>query len=85
MHEIHGPASIDGLRYSQGFRLLPNDPLSRLNPQVQFEFAINAIHPLVVPSVALHIAQVQKAQPEAPVARVVGQADKVVGDFDILC
>jgi hypothetical protein len=85
MHEIHGPALIDGFRHGQGFRLLPNDPLSRLDPQVQFQLAVNAIYPFVIPSVALHVAQIQKAQPESPVALVVGQTDQVVGDFDILC
>ena len=85
MHEIHRPALVDGFRHRQRFRLLPNNPLSRLDPQVQLQFAVNAIHPLVIPSVALHVAQIQKAQPESPVALVVGQADQVVGDFDILC
>jgi len=85
MHEIHRPALVDACRHGQGFWLLPDNPLSRLDPQVQFQFAIDAIHPLVIPSVALHVAQIQKAQPESPVPLVVGQTDEVVGDFNILC
>ena len=74
---------VSGMARDSG--LLPYDPLSRLDPQIEFEFAINAIHPLVIPSVALHVTQVQKAQPESPVALVVGQTEQVVGNFDILC
>ena len=85
MHEIHRPALVDAFRHRQGFRLLPNDPLSWLDPQVQFEFAVNAIYPLVIPPVALHVAQIQEAQPESPVTLVVGQANQKVSDFNILC
>ena len=85
MHEIHRPALIDSLWYRQRFRLLPDDPLSRLDPQVQFQVAIDAIHPLVIPSISLDVAQVQKAQPEPPVPLVVGQADQVVSDCNIFC
>ena len=85
MHEIHRPALVESLWHGQRLGLLPYDPLSRLDPQIEFEFAINAIHPLAIPSVALHVTQVQKAQPESPVALVVGQTEQVVGDFDILC
>lgn len=85
VHEIHRPALVDACRYGRGLRLLPNDSVSRLDPQLQFKFAINAIHPIVVPSVDLHVVQVQKAQPESPVALIVGQTEQVVGDFDILC
>jgi len=85
MHEIHRPALVDGLRHRQRFRLLTNNPLSRLDPQIQLQLAVNAIDPLVIPSVALHVAQIQQAQPESPVALIVGQANQEIGDFDILC
>ena len=75
MHEIHRPALIDGFWHYQRLRLLANNPLSRFDPQVQLQLAVNAIHPFVIPSVALHVTQIQKAQPESPVALVVGQAD----------
>ena len=32
-------------------KLLPNDPLSRLDAQVQFQLAVNAIDQFVIPSV----------------------------------
>lgn len=85
MHEIHRPALIDGFRHGQRLRPLPHDALFRLDPQVEFEFAVDAIHPLVIPLVALHITQVEKAQPKPPVALVVGQADQEISNFNILC
>src|SRR3989338_3887289 len=85
MHEIHGPALVDGFRYRQRLRLLPHDPLPGFDPEVQLQFAVNAIHPFVVPWISLHVAQIQKAQPEPPVALVVGQANQVIGDLGILC
>jgi hypothetical protein len=85
MHEIHRPALVDGFRHGQRLGFLTNNALSWLDPQVQFEFAVNAIHPFVIPSVALHVTQVQKAEPKSPVALVVGQANQKVSDFNILC
>ena len=62
-----------------------DDPLPRLDTQVQFEFAVNPIDPFVIPPITLHVAQIQKTQPESPIARVVRQANPVIGDLDILC
>lgn len=42
------------------------------------------IDSLVIPVKAFHVAQMQKAQPEAPVALVMGQADQPVRDLVIL-
>ena len=84
MHEIHRPALIDRLGHRQRFGFLAHDPLSRLDAQIELELAIDPINPLVIPAVALHVAQVQEAQAKAPVALVVGQAEQVIGDLGIL-
>ena len=51
---------------------------------IELQFAVNAIHPFVVPRVALHVTQIQEAQPELPVALVMRQANQMIGDLDIL-
>src|SRR5690606_3105162 len=84
MHEVHRPTVIDRLRHSQRLGLLTHDAFARLDSQVQLQLAINPVHPLVIPAVAFHVAQVQEAQAETPVALVVRKPDQVVGDLGIL-
>src|SRR5690606_21549231 len=67
MHEIHGPYLVHVGRYRQRLGRLPDQPLTRLDAQVQLEFAVDSIHALMVPAKAPDIAQVQKAQAKAPV------------------
>src|SRR5438093_13708123 len=45
--------------------------LARLDPQIQFELAVNPVDAFVVPLEALHVAQIEETQTEAPVALVV--------------
>jgi hypothetical protein len=47
--------------------------VARLDPQIQLEFAVNPVDPLVVPLEVFDVTQVQKAQPKTPVALVVRQ------------
>ena len=54
-----------------------------LDPQVQFQLAIDPVDALVVPFKPLHVAQIQEAQAEAPVALVVGQAYQPVSHDSI--
>lgn len=54
--------------------------MARLDPQVQFELAVNPVDALVVPFEAFDVAQVQEAQTEAPVALVVRQPDQPVSN-----
>ena len=63
---------------------LPHKPLARLDAQVQLELPVNPVHALVVKPEALHVSQVQEAQPKAPVAVIVGQLEQPVGDLLIL-
>jgi len=80
MHKIHRPALVDRSRHSQWQRLLAYQAVARLNPQVQLELAVNPVDTLVVPFEPFDVAQVQEAQPEAPVALVVRQPYQPVGD-----
>jgi hypothetical protein len=34
----------------------------QVDPRIQFQVVVNPVHPLVVPAIALHVAQEQKAQ-----------------------
>lgn len=62
---------VDRHWYRQQLRFLAHDPLARLDPQVQLLFAVNPIHPLVVPTMAYHVAQIPEAQAKTLVAFVV--------------
>src|SRR5690606_27933305 len=84
VHEIHRPDLIDGFRYRQRRRLLAHQALFRLDSQVQLQFAVDAPYPLVVPGEPLDVAQIQKAQPETPVAMRRRQPDQPVGNGGIL-
>ena len=54
--------------------------MTRFDPQVQLEFAVDSVDALVVPFEASHVAQVQEAKAEAPVALVVRQPYQPVGN-----
>jgi hypothetical protein len=66
VHEIHRPHRIHRRRHDQRLRRLPYQPLARLDAQVQLQLPVNPVHALMVPAEALHVAQVQETQPEAP-------------------
>ena len=48
---------------------------------VQFQFAVDAVHALVVPAMSPDIAQVKKAQAEAPDLLRPRQPDQEIGDL----
>ena len=83
MHEVHRPGVVDLCRHGQRQRLFPHQPMAWLDPQVQFQFAIDPVDALVVPFKPLHVAQIQEAQAEAPVALLVGQAYQPVSHDSI--
>src|SRR5471030_420540 len=64
---------------ASGSGFFPHQPMARLDPQVQFQLAIDPVDALVIPFETLHVAQIQEAQAEAPVALVVSQAYQPVG------
>ena len=55
-----------------------------LDPQVQLQFAIDPIDPLVVPTMAVHVAKVQKTQPEPASLAGARQPDQKIGDVLVL-
>jgi hypothetical protein len=65
-HEIHGPNQVRSFRHSQRIGLVSLQTLAWLDPEVQFQLAVDAVHALVVPAMSPDIAQVKKAQAEAP-------------------
>jgi hypothetical protein len=71
-----------GTASSIGF--VPLQPLAGLDPQVQFQRAIDAVDAFVVPGMALHVAQVQETQAEPPGLAGIGQPDQQIGDLFVL-
>jgi len=65
-HKVHRPHFVRPLRNRQGLRHVPDQPLLRLDPQVQLQFAIDEADAFMVPGKPLHIAQEQVAQAKAP-------------------
>src|SRR6185312_1426560 len=83
MHEVHRPNLIDGDGFGQRLRPFAHQALSGFDAQVQFQLPIDPVDPLTTPPVALDVAQVEEAQPEAPVAPVGRQPDQPVGNLVI--
>lgn len=84
MHEVHRPDFIDRCRHRQWLWLFTNQSFPGFDSEVEFQLPVNAVLAFVVPAKALDVAQVQKAQPKAPVTMVLGQTDQSVGDFLVL-
>ncbi len=83
VHEVHRPVLDDRSRHRQRQRFLAHQAVTWLDSQVQFELAVDPVDTLVVPFEALHVAQIQEAQPEAPVPLVVRQPYQPVGNKDV--
>src|SRR5471032_1317546 len=84
VHEVHLPDLIHRRGNSQRQWPFAHEALTRLDAQVQFECPVDPVDALVVPLKALHIAQIQEAQAEAPVALIGGQTDQPVCDDLVL-
>ena len=83
-HKIHRPGDIRCIRHRQNIRLLPFQPLSRLDPQVQFQLASDTIDAFVVPRMALHVARVQKTPAKPPSFAAIRQVCQKIGHLIIL-
>jgi len=83
-HEVHRPHQVRARWHRQHVRLVPLQPLSRLDPQVQFQFPVDAVDPFVVPAMTLHVAQIQEAQTKSPRLLRIGQPDQQIGDPRVL-
>ena len=64
----HVSLGLSGTARGSGF--VPLQPFLGLDPQVQLQLAVDPVDAFVVPAIALHVAQIQKTQPKAPVALV---------------
>ena len=60
-HEVHGPHEVRRVWNREHVRLVPLDAPPWLDPQVQFQFAVDPANALVVPGMATDIAQIQEA------------------------
>tara|TARA_R110000751_G_scaffold271365_8_gene371625 strand:- start:5369 stop:5632 length:264 start_codon:yes stop_codon:yes gene_type:complete len=72
------------LRHGQWFGLVAFQPFAGPDPQVQFKRAIDPVNPLVVPSKATNIAQMQEAQAKALGIPCFGQLHQPVRNLFIL-
>lgn len=84
MHEILRPDLVDRSGHRQRFGLLAHQSLLWLDPQIQLQFPVDPVHPLVVPAQALHVAEVQEAQAEAPVSIRRCQSHQPIRDPGVL-
>ena len=84
MHKVHRPGLVQQFWNRQGVRFVPYEACFGFDAQIELQFPINAVDPLVIPTETFHIAQKQKTEANAPIALIVGQSDQPVGDPYIL-
>lgn len=84
MHKVHRPAGIGFFRHCQRCRFFAHQPFPGFYPQVELQFPINPVYPLVVPAKPFDVAQIEKAEPEAPVALAGCDAQQPIGDELVL-
>jgi len=58
--------------------------LPGFDPQVQLQFAVDPIDPLVVPWVPFDVTQMQETQAKTPGLAGIGQPDQQIGDLLVL-
>jgi hypothetical protein len=83
-HEVHRPCHIWRIWHRQRVGFVPLQPLAGLDPQVQFQLAVDAVNAFVVPRMTSDVAQVQETQPEPLGLPGVRQADQKIRDFLVL-
>ncbi|MNI73472.1 hypothetical protein D3C73_1294830 [compost metagenome] len=81
MHEVHRPTQIRLVGHCQWLRLGTHQPLPGFYPQIELKLPINPVHPLVVPAKPFDVAQIEKAEPEAPVALAGCDAQQPVSNL----
>ena len=70
--------------HRQDIRLLPFQPLSGLDPQVQFQLAVDPIDAFVVPRMTFDVPQMQETQAKSPCLARVCQPRQQIGDHLVL-
>ena len=83
-HKVHGPGHIGRVWHRQGIRLLPFQPLSGLDPQVQFQLAVDPIDAFMVPGVTFDVPQMQETQAKSPCLTRVCQPRQQIGNHLVL-
>ncbi|KDE19233.1 hypothetical protein AZ09_13080 [Acetobacter aceti 1023] len=83
-HEIHGPDFVGKCWDRQLFGLFANQAPAGFNPQVEFQFPIDPINPLMIPELSLHIAQIQETQTKSPSPVNLGQSYQKIGNPVVL-
>ena len=56
VHEVHRPHLVDTLGHVERLGLVAHKPLARLDPQVELQLFVDAVHTLVIPFEALDVA-----------------------------
>ena len=75
---------VRGRRNAQNLRPLWFEARPGLDAEVQLKLPINAVDPLVVPSEPFDVAEIGKAEPEAPTFMRLRQRQQPMGDLFIL-
>lgn len=70
--------------YGKRLGFLAFQAFTRLDPQIEFQFAVNAIHTFMVPDIAFDVSQIQKAQAEAPVTLTLRQPQEQMSYFIVV-
>jgi len=78
LHEVHRPHLVDTTWHGERLRLVAHQALSRLDPQIELQLFVDAVHALVIPFKVPDVAQIQVTQAKAPVAMVVRQPQQPV-------
>ena len=60
VYEVNRPHLVDAARHRLRLRLVAQQALARFDPQIQLQFPLDPIYPLVVPAKPLHVAQMQE-------------------------
>ena len=84
LHEVHRLRMIGYLRHRQLVWLGSLQAFARPDTQVQFQLTVDPVHALVVPLQALHVAQIQKAQPKAPCLAISRHSNQPIRDLGVL-
>jgi hypothetical protein len=79
-HEIHRSGLIGSGRHDQRLRFIQFQPCLGLEPREQRQFTGGPADAFVLPTIALHVAQIEEAQAKALISLLGGQAFPPIRD-----
>ena len=85
--EIHfnvQAVAVRSLRFGQRLGLLAHRSLLRFHAQLRLQHPANPLGALVIRDIAFNVAQVQKAQAEAPIALTRRQTKQQISNLAVL-